>query len=1774
MTPPQPYIDALLADGEWVDDTTTQAQPSPAPPAAPPPAPPAAPPPAPPPAPPATQPAAPSAVPPPATMTAHVSNKASLQPYVDALLADGEWSDASSQRPGHTPPSPQPGPSWRDDTPEQGQTYPNNNVPDLHAAWESFINNRESRPKSPPWWVAESIEGNKGKSYKGKGKGKGKSSVKAYKSHVKAKPSANQKQVETPIIPRSGVRTRAQTARMRIAQSNANTVAIAPPSVSPPAPVEQKQHRSESESETLDEPPPPKRRTRDVVRHMQPHNRRRRSPSPIPNERIPIAPRPPYTYRQRGVRVFRRTQAVDTTFEVRFDDQWQGRSLSSLLDSLRAMFGDILADVTAGLDPAHDLGRVVLHHGQLSTPIVVPLSLLHQLTPERILQYIQAVLNSHQNLSLDRSFYIDVGLIRVPRLGSRAYVNTLMGDDNSMHRKRSIIQITNDDFLCMPRAIAMCWARKNVVDKSTWDEMVRADARLRETDGENAGDRDDGDTVAKILRLRKVPSWFWHKLVDKSRNNQYNLALAIAQLAGVPTDRAGVFQDIDAYERALNVEIAVVSSQHGNTFVRKPKTNQGNRRTNPDIPILYLYTVGDITERLAGHVHSIASITGFFSKSYFCEHCMAPYSEKHRHKCNSMCEVCQTVGCSDRAAHAIECIDCNARCKSQLCFDRHKTGKQRGKGKRQYMSLCKRYKICLHCTKPVDRSKRPANAHKCGEYYCNTCKRFVEHSHQCFHRSQDSNNDGKYMYVFFDFETFQQESVQCKDGYVPDNVQGCNECRHSEDLCASCRICTNCKKSMCGQTRHIPNYAVAQTVCNVCEHRDISLPCKKCGTRCQRCKKRDKDGDYCSAPCAETCGQRQVIFEGRDTSDEFCRWAFSDAHKGATLFAHNMRSFDGYFLVDYLIRNSIIPANITYAGAKIMSLRISRGLNITLRDSLNFLPFRLAMLPKAFGLNELKKGHFPHLFNRIENQNYVGDFPPVETYGPDQMGSEEREQFLKWYREQVETGQRFDFRKEMKDYCISDTTILREACMSFRRMVISETADPDALHNLGIESVDENDTDTDSSNNDASEGEEDIINDGRQRSVKKPMTGIDPFKSSTIAGMCMSVFKNRYLEEFYKADIVHGESDVKETIDARYYEGKFTYHYPGHEPMDEEALHALGYKVVSHEFDSSLIGVVPPTGYCPSQRYSTIAIQWLEWLRYTQGHDIKHALNSPLGEVKIPGTDYTVDGYAEINGVKTCFEFLGDIWHGCHKCYPPGTTNVKHPFTRQSMSELYALTRRRQEAIEAKGYRYISIWECTFKQMLRKNQGGVQDFVNNLNLEPRMDIRGAFYGGRTNACRLYYKVDSTKGEYISYLDFTSLYPYICKYAEYPVAHASVIIRDFKPMKHYFGVAKVKILPPRGLYHPVLPYRSNGKLKFPLCGKCANSESVMPCACAEEERCLTGSWCTPELWKAEDMGYKIVTVYEVYHWDNRTKYDPLTGEGGLFAAYINKFLKFKQEASGWPLWCETEEDKARYIRNYYDHEGILLDYERICKNPALRSLSKLMLNNFWGKLGQRPNFTHSDMFTDNEPEKFCRLISDPSKELVDFHILNDNVIHVQWKYKAGFVPMNNRTNVFLAAFTTCWARLKLYEVLEHLGQRVLYFDTDSVIFTSMPYDPPVPTGDYLGQLTDELDGDVILEFASAGPKNYAYRTLGGKEVCKVRGFTLNHANSAIINFNSVKRLIVNHQTEPGQKLTTTGTRITRDRDRSIIYNRVENKDYRMVYTKRRILANLNTVPYGF
>ena len=105
-----------------------------------------------------------------------------------------------------------------------------------------------------------------------------------------------------------------------------------------------------------------------------------------------------------------------------------------------------------------------------------------------------------------------------------------------------------------------------------------------------------------------------------------------------------------------------------------------------------------------------------------------------------------------------------------------------------------------------------------------------------------------------------------------------------------------------------------------------------------------------------------------------------------------------------------------------------------------------------------------------------------------------------------------------------------------------------------------------------------------------------------------------------------------------------------------------------------------------------------------------------------------------------------------------------------------------------------------------------------------------------------------------------------------------------------------------------------------------------------------------------------------------QYDRESGEEGIFAGYINTFLRIKQESSGYPDWCKTEQDKIKFKQDYFEAEGIRL--ENVEKNKGMRAIAKIMLNSLCVKLAQRENMTKTEYFS--EPSKFFDLVTNPNK----------------------------------------------------------------------------------------------------------------------------------------------------------------------------------------------------
>lgn len=91
------------------------------------------------------------------------------------------------------------------------------------------------------------------------------------------------------------------------------------------------------------------------------------------------------------------------------------------------------------------------------------------------------------------------------------------------------------------------------------------------------------------------------------------------------------------------------------------------------------------------------------------------------------------------------------------------------------------------------------------------------------------------------------------------------------------------------------------------------------------------------------------------------------------------------------------------------------------------------------------------------------------------------------------------------------------------------------------------------------------------------------------------------------------------------------------------------------------------------------------------------------------------------------------------------------------------------------------------------------------------------------------------------------------------------------------------------------------------------------------------------------------------------------------------------------------------------------------------------------------------------------------------------------------------------------------------------------------------------------------------QNYGYREDDGEETVKVRGFRLNYINLKSINFNSIKEMLEDR----GRSLYVTDSKhIQRNRTSYNITSVEQRKKYSIVYTKRKILEDLDTLPYGY
>ena len=128
--------------------------------------------------------------------------------------------------------------------------------------------------------------------------------------------------------------------------------------------------------------------------------------------------------------------------------------------------------------------------------------------------------------------------------------------------------------------------------------------------------------------------------------------------------------------------------------------------------------------------------------------------------------------------------------------------------------------------------------------------------------------------------------------------------------------------------------------------------------------------------------------------------------------------------------------------------------------------------------------------------------------------------------------------------------------------------------------------------------------------------------------------------------------------------------------------------------------------------------------------------------------------------------------------------------------------------------------------------------------------------------------------------------------------------------------------------------------------------------------------------------------------------------------------------------------------FYRNEGKNYNLQTSEKTKTTYNLVFLSCN-LWGKFGERQNKPQTHVIT--SPHQLFNILDDPVYEISAVRVCSEDVMELVTTMAEEEYECSFKTNVFITAFTTWHPRLKLYSALDTLKERMLYYDTDSVIF---------------------------------------------------------------------------------------------------------------------------------
>jgi hypothetical protein len=388
------------------------------------------------------------------------------------------------------------------------------------------------------------------------------------------------------------------------------------------------------------------------------------------------------------------------------------------------------------------------------------------------------------------------------------------------------------------------------------------------------------------------------------------------------------------------------------------------------------------SQKGVSHYNSITNINAYMGQSYYCEHCHKAFSHKYIHSCAFTCESCFIFPKCSEVSAKINCKNCNIDFLGQECYERHLEGRN---------NVCKNRKKCLNCL-VTHNGKHDCNSQKCR--HCGEVFKFKHH--YCFLRNLNidklaEEDSHKKIIVSYDIESQQN--------LISENIY-----------------------------RHDPDLLISMTTCNDCWSEIDSR----------------RNNENC-----ETCGAFKNVFIGKSCIKDFGDYLYkylavkAAANKSFIFaFAHNAKGYDNHFVLNDLFQRNFVGVSVIMNGNKVLKATVG---NIKFLDSLLMFQQPLAVLPKAFGFdNIVKKGFFPHGFHKKENFDYTGPIPEPKYFGTDFMKKKQLKEFNSWYEKEKEflasNNTIYNLKKELIKYCENDVLILLNCIQVFRKIYKEVTA--------------------------------------------------------------------------------------------------------------------------------------------------------------------------------------------------------------------------------------------------------------------------------------------------------------------------------------------------------------------------------------------------------------------------------------------------------------------------------------------------------------------------------------------------------------------------------------------------------------------------------------------------------------------------------------------------------------------------------------------------------------